>query len=242
VLVGLFFGIIACTWAFSGMMSMDPFPSLSASNLPTPGGGASHIPEAMNPDDLALEAFAAKSPQQALRQAGAMKVRRLDFVSFQKEPVYIAVEDIRHERQIPVNAPPRAEFDRARIVGIVTKASQPDGLAESAVLDKYDAYYLDRNHALPLPVLYFRVKDKYSSRFYIDPRTAQIVGGYSSEGWSERWLYHALHSVNFPLLYNYRPAWDIVVLFLMLAGATLSITSVVIGWKFLSGKAQRLTR
>ena len=105
------------------------------------------------------------------------------------------------------------------------------------MLDQYDTYYLDRNHALPLPVLYFRVKDTYGSRFYVDPRTGQIVGGYSSEGWSERWLYHALHSVNFPLLYNYRPAWDIVVLFLMLGGATVSITAVIIGWKFLAGES-----
>ena len=63
VLFGLFFGIIACTWAFSGLMSMDPFPSLSEGDLPAPGGGASHIPEALNPDPFSFEAFAAKSPR-----------------------------------------------------------------------------------------------------------------------------------------------------------------------------------
>jgi hypothetical protein len=243
VLFGLFFGIIACTWSFSGLMSMDPFPSLSEGDLPAPGGGASHIPEALNPDPFTFDAFAAKHPREALTEvAGSIKVRRLDFTSFAKEPVFIAVEDTLHSRIIPVNGQPRGEFDRAKITDIVTAASQPDGLAESRLLDRYDSYYLDRNHALPLPVLFFRVKDAYGSRFYVDPRTAQIVGGYSSEGWSERWLYHALHSVNFPLLYNYRPAWDIVVLFLMLGGATVSITSVIIGWKFLRAKAQRIAR
>jgi hypothetical protein len=242
VLFGLFFGIIACTWSFSGLMSMDPFPSLSEGDLPAPGGGASHIPEALNTDPFTFEAFAAKHPREALSAvAGSMKVRRLDFTSFSQEPVFIATEDSLHARIIPVNGgPPRNEFDRKLITTIVSRASQPDGLAEARVLDRYDSYYLDRNHALPLPVLYFRVNDRYGSRFYVDPRTAQIVGGYSSEGWSERWLYHALHSLNFPLLYNYRPAWDIVVLVLMLGGATLSITSVIIGWRFLKAKATRV--
>ena len=27
MILGLFFGVLACTWAFSGMLSMDPFPS-----------------------------------------------------------------------------------------------------------------------------------------------------------------------------------------------------------------------
>jgi hypothetical protein len=241
VLFGLFFGIIACTWSFSGLMSMDPFPSLSEGDLPAPGGGASHIPEALNPDPFTFEAFQSKHPREALGEvAGSIRVRRLDFTSFAKEPVFIASEDALHSRIIPVNGQPRAEFDRARIGDIVARASQPDGLAESRVLDRYDSYYLDRNHALPLPVLFFRVKDAYGSRFYVDPRTAQIVGGYSSEGWSERWLYHALHSINFPLLYNYRPAWDVVVLLLMLGGTTVSVTSVIIGWKFLRAKARRI--
>jgi hypothetical protein len=41
-----------------------------------------------------------------------------------------------------------------------------------------------------------------------------------------RWLYNHL-----PWLYRNRPAWDIVVLVLMLGGTALCITSVVIGWR-----------
>ena len=90
-----------------------------------------------------------------------------------------------------------------------------------------------RHNELPLPVLFVQLRDPQRSSFYIDPRTARIVGSYSSGRWPERWLYHGLHSINLPWLYNHRPAWDIAVLFLMLGGTSLSLSSIVIAWRFL---------
>ncbi len=46
-----------------------------------------------------------------------------------------------------------------------------------------------------------------------------------------RWLYHGLHSLDFPWLYNYRPAWDIVVITFMLGGTALCVTSLVLAWR-----------
>jgi hypothetical protein len=43
---------------------------------------------------------------------------------------------------------------------------------------------------------------------------------------------HQLHSWNFPRLYHYRPAWDILVMLLLAGGSVLCITGVVIGWSF----------
>ena len=77
------------------------------------------------------------------------------------------------------------------------------------------------------------MKDPAATRFYVDPRTGRVVAGYSSAMWAERWVYHGFHSINLPWLYKHRPAWDIVVLTLMLGGTCLSITSVIIGWKLL---------
>jgi len=105
-------------------------------------------------------------------------------------------------------------------------------------MTQYDAYYLDKNHQRPLPVLYVQLKDDAHSRLYIDPRTARVAGSYSStkQAFVTRWLYHGLHSVNFPLLYNHRPAWDVVVLTLMLGGTGLCVTSVMIGFQLLRRK------
>ena len=115
----------------------------------------------------------------------------------------------------------RPEFDRSRLLEIVTKASQPPGLAEPRLITEYDAYYLDRHHELPLPVLRVRLKGRPQTTLYIDPHNARVVGGYNSAMWAERWLYHGFHSINLPWLYNHRPAWDLAVLALMLGGTTL---------------------
>ena len=111
------------------------------------------------------------------------------------------------------------------------KVSPADGVAETRFIAEYDAYYLDREHELPLPVLRVRLNDGKNTRFYIDPRTARIVGEYNSGSWVERWLYHGLHSISLPWLYNHRAAWYAVVLILMLGGASLSITAVIIGFR-----------
>ena len=78
--------------------------------------------------------------------------------------------------------------------------------------------------------------DGRSSRFYIDPKTARIVGTYSSDDWVRRWAYNGLHSLNFPWLYNYRPLWDIVVIAFMLGGTALSVTSLVLAWRVIGRK------
>ena len=46
-----------------------------------------------------------------------------------------------------------------------------------------------------------------------------------------RWLYHGLHSLDFPWLYNYRPLWDIVVITFMVGGTALCVTSLILAWR-----------
>jgi hypothetical protein len=46
--------------------------------------------------------------------------------------------------------------------------------------------------------------------------------------------------MDLPWLYGYRPAWDLVMLTLLMGGAALSITSVIIGWRRLRHAATSL--
>ena len=109
-------------------------------------------------------------------------------------------------------------------------------------MDQYDAYYLDRHRERPLPVIYARLNDAGGTRYYVDPKTGTVVGQYSARGWVNRWLYHGLHSLDFPWLYNYRPLWDIVVIGLMLGGTALCVTSIVMTWRVLARKLALLVR
>ncbi len=235
MILGLFFGTIACTWSFSGMLSMDP-PFLTSRPAPPAALGA-RIQAALRPAKFDLGAYAAKPPQAALAEIGSIGVKQLDYMSFDGQPIYMASLDEGQTRIIPVNGAPEAEFDRNRIFAMVTSAAQPAVATEKRMLTQYDAYYLDRHHERPLPVLFVRFNDDAHSQFYIDQRTGRVVGQHSdNSSFMTRWLYHGLHSMDFPWLYNHRPAWDIVVLVLMLGGLSLCVTSVIMGYQLIRRK------
>ncbi len=233
MILGLFFGFLACTWAFSGMLSMDPFPIKVV-------GEDARIPEVLNGDPFEFAAYTRKTPKQALAQVdSSLHVKELEFISLTGRPYYLVSEDPSHTRVIPMDGSPATELDRNALLATVTKAVRPTGITDARFIDEYDTHYLDRTGELPLPVLFVGLADKQQSRYYIDPRTGRLAGSYSSDRWPERWLYHGLHSINLPMLYKHRPAWDIAVLFLMLGGAFLSLTSVLIGWRFLRLRLMR---
>jgi hypothetical protein len=241
---GLIFGLGAATWAFSGMLSMDPFP-MQRTGGPAGGGGrrggGPGIPQALRGRGGQIAAFAGKHPREALAQLPNLGVKELELTSFAGDPVYMATVAGDDTRIIPVNGEPQTTFDRQRIIDIVTKAAQSSGGADVSVLDQYDRYYLDRRRKRPLPVILAQLHDAEHTRYYIDPKTARVVGNYSSSNWMSRWLYHGLHSLDFPWLYNYRPLWDIVVITFMAGGTALCVTSLVLAWRVLGRKLAGLS-
>jgi hypothetical protein len=222
--LGLIFGIGAVTWAFSGMLSMDPFPMPRASGVPP------NIAQALR-GRLTLSHFDLLVPREALAQLAGLDVRELELISAAGAPVYIATLAGGETRIVPLAGPPLREFDRDRISDVVKNAAGSVGVREIHVIDQYDAYYLDRHRQRPLPVVRAELNDTGHTRIYIDPKTARIAGSYNSRGWISRWLYHGLHSLDFPWLYNHRPLWDIVLILFMLGGTGLCVTSLVLAWQ-----------
>jgi hypothetical protein len=66
---------------------------------------------------------------------------------FAGEPQYIATDSAGHTRIVPVNGEPKEELDRDRIASLCTRPLVRTGGA--AVMDQYDAYYLDRLRESP---------------------------------------------------------------------------------------------
>jgi hypothetical protein len=231
MVLGLVFGLATVTWAFSGMLSMDPFPTERGGG-PRPGVDRPDVPQALR-GEMRFAAFAAKHPAEALTELAGRQVKQLEFASFAGESVYLATLGDGTTRIVPLDAEPREEFDRTRIADVV-RAAAPS--ASTRLIDQYDRYYLDRRRERPLPVILVELNDEERTRYYIDPATARVVGGYSDANWVSRWLYNGLHSFNFPWLYNYRPLWDIVVISFMLGGTALSVTSLVLAWRIIGRK------
>jgi len=243
---GLIFGLGAATWAFSGMLSMDPFPRRT--NRPVGGGEQIAHGVTVDPDsirdalrgDSSLAAFERRHPKDALTRLAGLQVKELQLTSFMGAPGYLATLADGTTRIVPVDGEPIAGFTPERITDVVTKAAGANGLAEIKTINQYDMYYLDRRRERPLPVVLARLNDEENTRLYIDPKTSRVVSTYSSSNWMSRWLYHGLHSLDFPWLYNYRPLWDIVVITFMVGGTALCVTSLVLAWRVLGRKVRAI--
>ena len=155
--------------------------------------------------------------------------------------MYLATNGSGETRIVPIYGSPKPSFDVDEVVSIVRDAAGTN-LSAVRVMHDYDAYYLDRRREAPLPVVYAEMNDAVRTRYYIDPKTARVVGTYSARNWVSRWLYHGLHSLDFPWLYNHRPLWDIVVITLMLGGTALCVTSLVLTWRVVARKTAAVLR
>jgi hypothetical protein len=109
---GLFFGVVTATWAFSGLLSMGPFPLVDRltgnepRNTKGKGKGApagvniASILRGSSPFDLA--AFSAKHPRDAVASlAGDFEAKALEFSMFAGEPFYLATNSEGQTRIIP---------------------------------------------------------------------------------------------------------------------------------------------
>ena len=235
MILGLIFGVLACTWVFSGMLSMDPLHTLQEEDSDVE---KLKLAAALRGEAASLSEFAAKPPQQALFEADPeFHARELALTSVMGEPLYLATATPGETLIVPVTGAPRSEFDQRAIVDTVNAAEQPYATTEVRLVTEYESYYIDRNRALPLPVIFVRLNDPERSMYYIDPKRARIVQVYNSRSRWNRWLYHGLHSMDFPWLYKSRPSWDVLLVSLLAGGTALCVTSLLLSWRLLRRKA-----
>ncbi|MEZ0122963.1 MAG: PepSY domain-containing protein [Candidatus Reddybacter sp.] len=98
-------------------------------------------------------------------------------------------------------------------------------------LEEYDSYYYSHHERFrPLPILRVKFSDQESTWFHIDLLTGQILSRLTYKNRVGRWLYNGLHSLDFAVLINNRPVWDLLLLTLCSIGLVFSVTSLVLGW------------
>jgi len=217
---GVIAGLFVLTWMFSGWLSLNPGDYFA---------GRDTTREAMQryaghdaPD------IAARLPTPG--QRGVVEAR---FVWLGGSPMMIL--EGRDGAPIPIDpasgTPIQLTPDR-----LWTAAAKliPDAhLADRLALRQYDAYWYAHHQERELPVLRAVFDDEPRTWFHMSPITGDIVGHIDESRRSYRWLFNALHSFDFQLLLMYRPAWDIVVVLLSLLGAMVSVSGIVIGWRYL---------
>lgn len=221
-LLGLCSAAFLLTFMFSGLMSMSPWGLFASSAsardqiLQYQGGLLGHDAELPDPRNTVLD----KVLEVNWRQVSGS--------------VWLELNDSAGRgRIVAADGSDRPEFEQRSLV----LQSLPALLIDAAVLSvaelgAADAYYYGRQQRpRRLPVLRVQFDDPESTWFHVDPVSGEVLGRLTRANRVQRWLYNGLHSLDFRLLLERRPLWDILMLGLMGLGLVFSVSSVVIGWR-----------
>jgi hypothetical protein len=209
-LLGLVFGVLALTWVFSGLMTMNPWGLLEGE------GGATFR--------STLRGEAGTGELRRFLKAAPERLARGEFVQLRGEVQGGRLQVIAYRadgspQRLDVDAHPDP-LDAATIERWVR--GLPAGVHSFERIDATDAYYYAHKSAATLPVYRTILDDPGRTRLYIEPATGtlRVV---DTQVRRSRWLIGALHSLDLRGLRS-RPLWDIATL-LLLAGVTaLAIT------------------
>lgn len=231
---GLFFGLTTFAWIFSGLLSMDPWdwhPGTSA---------AREQRDAVAGGPLRLDALTLDGLQEGAAALAHSAPKEIEVLQFRGDPFLAA-----GSRLVSARTPERGAFeafDRDAMM-VAARAAMPGiPIVDAAWLTNYDAYYYDRHGELTLPMLRVRYGDAERTWLYLDPRRGTIARKEERLTRVNRWLYHGLHSLDFPFLYYRRPLWDALVIILSLGGIVSSATVFAPAWRRLRRHGRRLAR
>jgi hypothetical protein len=255
---GVVFGVFTLTFAFSGLLSMEPWEWTNAEGLELPRDVLSGGP-------VELSKFTAHDAAAWDHVLGGQPAKEIEFARLLDEPYYIVrrgsiardefdrerlhqpypirharIEDHRQLVSAATFTVRPGLFEEAAIVARI-KAAAPDArIVETRPLAEYDAYYYSRNRQIPLPALRIKFDDPAQTWVYVDPSISQVVTAINRWQRVERWAYHGLHSLDLPYLYNSRPSWDVVMIALCLGGLTSSGLGFVLGLRRMRRLARRV--
>ena len=214
-LSGLVFGIATLTFVVSGLVSMNPWGFLEGRGGGGETGRLEGPPPAWGEVHASLAAIRAR-PADAVNLTTAPLAGKLFWL-------VTGADGTATRLDASGNAAPLSEQElaeaAARIVG-------SNGISERGMLREEDAYYFSHHDQVALPVYRIIANDAENTRYYLDPTSGALLGRADSSSRWHRWLFAGLHRIDFAAWLRTRPAWDIIVIALMLGGLAGSATGV----------------
>ncbi len=204
-ITGLVFGILALTWVFSGLMTVDPGGVLS-------GGPSDYARQLRGEATLAeLRRFLSAVGSAELPR----DLKQLESAPFDGRLYVIGTRSDGTRLRLDANAQ-AAPLRRRDVEAAV--AQLPAAVGEFSVLRSEDSFYYGHKGTVDLPVYRVILGDDEATRLYINETTGAVrtVG---AKHRISRWIRTGLHDFDFAGL-RVRPVWDVVV-GLLLVGVTL---------------------
>lgn len=239
-LLGLVFGIFAATFAFSGMMSLTDIPDWMKrapkekreSRPPfrgMMGGGTPIRPEAYTLD---------------YRKAVAAVpgTKRVEWSAWNGHPYYRLTAD---GKNCLIDASDSLAVRPFRITEAMVRHEMEkqygDSLAWHLTLlqDFDDDYFSRKRDAESLPVYRVTVDDDMHTRHYYNPQTLRSWR-VDDDSRLRHLLYRGLHCLDFKFLTDRPWLWNLAMYTFMLGGTALSVTGIVLSYKWIARKIKHL--
>lgn len=247
-ITGLVFGFFTLTWAFSGLLSMEPFEWTRAEGLQVRAnvftGGQADLNRFAKMDAAKWMPILDGRP---MKEVSFIRIDGRDYYDVRTSaPVSEEEKRERLHQPYPING--RTDENRllvsadslevwrdpiptGTLMAKLTAALPEAPVVEHEVLTKYDSYYYSRGGLKPLPVLRVKFGDPAETWMYIDPEMGQVLASIPRLARVERWFYNGLHSLDFSFWYDKRPLWDIGMLALLGGGLFSSSIGLVMGFR-----------
>lgn len=223
-LAGIVGGVFLLTWIFSGWLSMGPpVPWNSELDVERMAAGNAAFVGNDRPDFPISPAV--------FNMLDGRDVSQASFVWALGRPLLLLKSRDGELSAIDAGTGASHTFDDHELIAAAPRLLRDAHLVETQRLEQADAYWYSHRADRPLPVLRFIFDDPNRTWIHVDPLTGQVLNWMRHGDRVDRWLFNALHSLDFRWLLSHRPAWDLVLWLLSLSGLVISVTSVVIGWR-----------
>jgi uncharacterized iron-regulated membrane protein len=212
-ITGLVFGIVALAFVASGLVSMNPWGFLEGRGVAGERGRL---------EGLAPRWTAVRASVEAL-QAHAVNAVHLSLSRYAGDFYWLATQADGTVTRLDAAGNP-APLSEAELTAAATRLAGTSGIAEQRLMNEPDTYFIGQGGRLP--VYRIVLNDAESTRYYLDPTTGALLAGLDTNRRWRRWLFSAIHRLDFAAWVRVRPAWDMILIALMLGGSAVSATGV----------------
>jgi hypothetical protein len=199
------------TWLFSGLFSMNPFGALESRSVAAERAMLNGVNAPLTEVLGFVRSISTSIPDSTVRLES----------NYWLGGAYLTAFD---------RGGQRTRISRNGLAGRISEADATDAalrirnVIATAVelLEASDSYYYSHHVQRELPV--YRVTYEDGEMFYLSAHTGSLLRFVDGGARSYRWLFNALHTGDFNTVARSRPAWDVLLL-LLLVGVTTGVAT-----------------
>ena len=212
---GLFFGLFTLTWVLSGLFSMNPWGLLESRSFGVERNVLNGVDQTVSEIVDTIDAVLPNTPEGTVR---------LESAYWLGEPYFLAWDAHGNATRISADGD-TSTLSEADINRALVELDLNEATADKLVNE--DPYYYGLHEDVRLPV--WRILEQSGDRYYVSQETGQLQVIVDRNAASNRWLFRALHSLDFHAVVRFRPLWDLLMILLLLGVITGVSTGTWLG-------------